>query len=84
MIRLRPILPVVLLLALAPLLRAEAPPAVTAESVGLSSERLERLRAGMQRYVDDGRVAGLVTYVARGGRVVHHEAFGKADVEAGR
>ena len=81
--RLRPI-PIVFLLALAPLLRAEAPPAVTAESVGLSSERLERLRAGMQRYVDDGRVAGLVTYVARAGRVVHHEAFGKADVEAAR
>jgi len=82
--RLRPILPVVLLLALAALLRAEAPPAATAESVGLSSERLERLRAGMQRYVDDGRVAGLVSYVTRGGRVVHHEAFGKADVEAAR
>jgi CubicO group peptidase (beta-lactamase class C family) len=37
----------------------------------------------MQRYVDEGRVAGLVTYVARSGRVAHLEAFGKADIEAG-
>jgi CubicO group peptidase (beta-lactamase class C family) len=72
------------LLLVAPPLRAEAPPATTPESVGLSGERLERLRAGMQQYVDEGKVAGLVTYVARGGRVAHLEAFGKADVEAGR
>ena len=38
----------------------------------------------MQQYVDEGKVAGVVTYVARNGRVVHLEAFGKADVEAGR
>jgi CubicO group peptidase (beta-lactamase class C family) len=37
----------------------------------------------MQQYVDEGRVAGLVTYIARSGRVVRLEAFGKADVEAG-
>ena len=77
-------LPFALLLALAPLLRAEAPPATRPEAVGLSSERLERLRAGMQRYVDEGKVAGLVMLVSRNGRVVHHEAFGKADVEAAR
>jgi CubicO group peptidase (beta-lactamase class C family) len=72
------------LLLVAPALRAEAPPATTPESVGLSAERLERLRAGMQQAVDEGRVAGLVTYVARSGRVAHLQAFGKADVEAGR
>jgi CubicO group peptidase (beta-lactamase class C family) len=66
----------------ATLLRAEAPPTVAPESVGLSSERLQRLSAGMQRYVDEGRVAGVVTLVMRNGRIVHHAAFGKADVEA--
>jgi CubicO group peptidase (beta-lactamase class C family) len=71
------------LLLLAPALRAEAPPATTPESVGLSSERLHRLGAVMQQYVDEGRIAGVVTYVARGGRVAHLEAFGKADVEGG-
>lgn len=72
------------LLLVAPVLRAEAPPAATPESVGLSSERLARLHAGMQQYVDAGKVAGVVTYVARNGRVVELQAFGKADVEAGR
>ena len=72
------------LLLVAPVLRAEAPPAATPESVGLSSERLARLHAGMQQYVDAGRVSGVVTYVARNGRVVELQAFGKADVEAGR
>jgi CubicO group peptidase (beta-lactamase class C family) len=67
-----------------PLARAEAPPAASPESVGLSTERLQRVRAGLQKYVDEGRVAGLVTYVTRAGRVVHHEAYGKADLEAGR
>jgi CubicO group peptidase (beta-lactamase class C family) len=70
------------LLLLAPALRAELPPAATPESVGLSSERLQRLRSVIHQFVDEGRVAGIVTYVARSGRVAHLEAFGKADVEA--
>jgi len=69
-------------LLLAPVLRAEIPPAATPESVGLSSERLQRLRAVMQQYVDEGRIAGVVTYVARNGRVAQLEAVGKSDVEA--
>ena len=73
-----------LLVALAPVLGAEALPPSSPESVGLSAERLERLRAGMQRYVDDGRVAGIVTLVARNGRLAHLEAYGKADVEQAR
>jgi CubicO group peptidase (beta-lactamase class C family) len=72
------------LVFVAPALRAEAPPTVAPESVGLSSERLARLHAGMQQYVDQGRVSGIVTYVARSGRVVDLQAFGKADVESGR
>jgi len=61
----------------------EPAPEIRAESVGLSSERLERLRTTMQQYVGEGRVAGLVIYVARGGQVAALEAFGKADIEAG-
>jgi len=72
------------LLLVAPALRAEAPPAATPESVGLSSERLQRLHAAIQQYVDAGKVSGVVTYVARNGRVVDLQAFGKADVEADR
>ena len=37
----------------------------------------------MQAYVDDGRVAGVMTLVARRGQVVHWDAVGERDVEAG-
>jgi CubicO group peptidase (beta-lactamase class C family) len=71
------------LVALAPTVGAQTP-ATTPESVGLSTERLERLGAVMQEYADAGRVSGVVTYVARNGRVAHLEAAGMADIEAGR
>src|SRR5688572_244548 len=53
------------------------------ESVGLSAERLERLSDALRAYVDDGKVAGSVTLVARRGRVAYFEAFGNRDREAG-
>ena len=46
-------------------------PTARPEDVGMSSERLARIRTGMQRYVDRGMVPGVVTLVARRGRVVH-------------
>ena len=52
------------------------------DEVGLSGERLARIRTGMQRYIDRGLVPGVVTLVARRGRVVHLEALGNRDVEA--
>jgi CubicO group peptidase (beta-lactamase class C family) len=64
-------------------LRAEAPAPPQPESVGLSSERLQRIDSAMQRYVDEGRMVGIVTLVLRNGRVVQHGAYGKADREAG-
>ncbi len=54
------------------------------EAVGLSSERLLRINRVMQGYVDDGKVAGIVTAVARRGKVAHFECFGMGDIEAGR
>jgi CubicO group peptidase (beta-lactamase class C family) len=73
-----------LLLVVSPLAAETLPTAATPESVGLSSGRLQRVRVVMQRYVDEGRVAGTVTYIARAGRVAHLEAVGLADIEAGR
>ncbi len=52
------------------------------ETVAVSSERLERLTATLQRYVDDGQLAGGVALVARHGGVVYHEAFGMRDMES--
>lgn len=51
----------------------------TAESVGMSTERLRRLDAAMKRLVDDKQVAGLVTLVERHGKVVHYNAVGQLD-----
>jgi CubicO group peptidase (beta-lactamase class C family) len=54
----------------------------TPESAGLSSERLKRLDAGLQRFVDEGRLAGVTTLLARHGRLVNVNAFGKKDLNA--
>ena len=51
--------------------------------VGVSAERLERLAAGMQGMVDDGRLAGVVTLMARGGKLVHVHVAGLQDVAGG-
>ena len=51
--------------------------------VGISAERLERLDAGMQAMVDDGKLAGVVTMLARHGKVVFTDAAGKLDVNKG-
>src|ERR671920_1132396 len=52
----------------------------TPESVGVSAERLKRLEAGMQRFVDENRLAGVTTLLARRGKIVHASTFGKKDV----
>jgi CubicO group peptidase (beta-lactamase class C family) len=52
------------------------------ESVGLSSERLERLGSAIQRSIDDGRIAGGVSLVARHGKIAYFKAVGMADRES--
>jgi CubicO group peptidase (beta-lactamase class C family) len=51
-----------------------------AESVGISTERLNRLNAAMKKLVDDKQVASLVTLVERHGKVVNFSAVGQLDV----
>ena len=58
-------------------------PTAEPETVGMSSERLERLDRVMQDYIDRNEVAGVVTLVARRGKVVHFSATGQRDVEHG-
>ena len=53
------------------------------ESVGLSKERLERIALVVQKNIDDKRIAGAVTLVARKGKVAWLKAQGAADREAG-
>ena len=58
-------------------------PTAEAETVGISSTRLERLERVMQGYVDRDEAAGVVTLVARRGKVIHFSAAGYRDLEAG-
>lgn len=76
----RMVLGLLLLVATLPAL-AQGLPQGTPESAGLSSERLQRLTAALQRQIDERRMAGSVTLIVRGGNVVHLEALGQADVE---
>jgi len=54
------------------------------EDVGLSAERLARIRAAVQQHIDAKAVSGAVTLVARRGRIAHFEAHGLIDVEGKR
>jgi len=71
--------------ALLPASIAAAPLAVSkAEDAGMSSERLARIAALVQRHIDEKDISGAVTLVARRGKVVHFEAHGLADIDARR
>ena len=63
---------------------AQELPAARSESVGLSSARLERIAAAVQRSIDEKRIAGAVTLVARRDHVVWLKAQGMMDREAGK
>jgi CubicO group peptidase (beta-lactamase class C family) len=81
-------------LALAPILAFTLAPAQTPkptthhldmtparpESVGFDSQRLERLHALMQQAVDDKHLAGVVTILARHGKVVDYRTYGTRDM----
>jgi CubicO group peptidase (beta-lactamase class C family) len=57
-------------------------PTAKAENVGISAKRLTRLSDGMKSLVDQGRLAGVVTMVARHGKVIEFEATGKRNIAA--
>ena len=57
-------------------------PMAEPEEVGMSSERLSRIRPVFQRYVDRNLVPGVVSLIARNGKVVYLDAVGFRDVEA--
>jgi len=76
---LRSLAPLILLIA--PCLRAAT---VKPESVGLSEERLHRIRETIQRYVDDRQISGAVTLVARKGKIAHLDPHGKMDLDANK
>lgn len=80
---LRPLLTLCVLLATTSLVFADGLPMASPESVGVSSERLERLPATMQRYIDANLLAGTVSLVARNGKVIQLESRGWKNKETG-
>jgi CubicO group peptidase (beta-lactamase class C family) len=59
-------------------------PSAQPESVGMSSERLERIGPAMQRYIDAELVPGTVTAIMRKGKLVHLDVRGSMDVANGQ
>ncbi len=59
-------------------------PVANPEAVGLSAQRLERIGVVMQKHIDEGRVAGTVTLVARRGKAAWFKAQGMRDRETGK
>jgi CubicO group peptidase (beta-lactamase class C family) len=74
------VLVLIMLVGYAPVAQQQLP-AGSPESVGMSTERLDRLHKGMQAFVDRREVGGIVTLVAREGKVVDVHASGFQDVE---
>jgi hypothetical protein len=54
------------------------------EKYDFSPNRLKRLNPTLQRYVDDGKFAGVVALVARKGAPVFLEKFGYQDIESNK
>jgi CubicO group peptidase (beta-lactamase class C family) len=64
---------------------AQTKPQATAtpESVGFSSQRLERLHALIQDEINNKELAGAVTILARHGKIVDYRTYGDRDVASG-
>lgn len=69
-------------LCLSSTLTAGGLPSAAPEEVGLSSQKLALIDEAMEKYVADQKLAGIITVVARKGRIAHVSICGKADVEA--
>ncbi len=57
---------------------------VKPESVGMSGERLKRIHPMLQRYVDEGKFAGMSVAIARHGKPVYSDCAGLMDIESGK
>ncbi len=54
---------------------------ISPEKVGMSSDRLARIRPGIEKHIGRDKIAGAVTLLARRGELVHLETIGLMDRE---
>lgn len=73
----------VLLALLASAAAAQPLPTARPESVGMSSERLDKIGAMLKQEVADKKLPGAVVMVARKGKLVYSQAFGSLNNAAG-
>ena len=64
-----------------PSLTAESFRSVRAESVGMSTKRLERLTEQLDHYVDSNQLSGGVALVLRNGKAAYFHSFGYRDLD---
>jgi CubicO group peptidase (beta-lactamase class C family) len=64
------------------LLRAQPLPPAEAEELGFAPARLEKLHAMIQQHIADGKHAGAVSMIVRGGAIVDWQTYGFRDLEA--
>ena len=57
-------------------------PSEKPEKVGVSSERLARIRPSLERFIEKKMAPNFVTLVARRGKLIHHDAQGYMDFES--
>ncbi len=79
--KIRPVAAFLVALALAQPAASEGPRPARPDVAGVSAERLDRMHQRLQAFVDRGALAGLVTLVAREGKVVDQWAGGMQDRE---
>ena len=59
-------------------------PTATPESQGFSTAGLDALNSEMHALVDRHQLAGVTTLIARHGKIVHFDAYGKANATTGK
>ena len=59
-------------------------PTATPQEVGMSAEKLAKVDAVMQDSIKQNRIPGGIVAIARHGKIVHFQAYGKMDLEANK
>src|SRR5580700_4720519 len=74
----------ILITAAALPLAAQLLPVAAPETLGLSKERIDRIKPIQEKYVADGQLAGGVMLIARKGKVAYFDTFGKMDKDGSK